>query len=234
MGEFGGEDLSEQRTLRIGGVATVFGAALLLGGTLLHPIYADFSDSATALQEFASSETWFSSHLGQLVGVLFVVGGLVALYALIARRSSRSLARLGMAGAIASAGVFAALQAVEGIALKRMADAWLQAPAAEKTAIFHATEAVRQLGMGLTSVVGVLFGITVLIYGASIVQSNVLPKWLGWFAVLAGLGTAVGGMAMAHTDLSWLAAGIGLPSQLLVMLWLLFVGSLMWRRSGLV
>jgi hypothetical protein len=79
-----------------------------------------------------------------------------------------------------------------------------------------------------------LFGITVVLYGASIVMSTVFPKWLGWVAVVAGLGTVADGVVKAYTGFSLLALEIGMPSNLLVIVWLLVIGSLMWRRSGLI
>jgi len=215
-------------------VSTIFGACLLMTGTVLHPNKAEPIGSAEAFARYASDDAWVASHLSQLLGVLLVVGGLVAVYGLIARRSSRSVARLGMAGAIASAGVFTALHAVDGIALKRMVDAWVAAPAAEKAAVFHATEAVRQIVIGLASLSALLFGVTIVLYGAAIVMSNVFPKWLGWIAVAGGVGMAVTGLSGISAGSLPLASSIGMPSTVLLTAWLLMMGSLMWRRSGVI
>ena len=53
-----------------------------------------------------------------------------------------------------------ALKAVDGVALKVMVDAWAVAPAAQKEAAFYAAFAVRQVEIGLASVLS-LFRIIV-------------------------------------------------------------------------
>ena len=74
--------------------------------------------------------------------LLFLTGQLEA------RRRS-SAVRIATAGATVSLALAAALQAVDGIALKSMVDAWAAAPASEKRVVFHAAFAVRQLEIGL-------------------------------------------------------------------------------------
>jgi hypothetical protein len=60
--------------------------------------------------------------------------------------------------------VTAALQAVDGIALKAMVDAWAVTPAAQKDLAFYAALAIRQVEIGLASMVSLLFGLTVNVY----------------------------------------------------------------------
>ena len=140
-------------------------------------------------------------------------------------------ARLGTAAAVASTSVLAALQAVDGIALKGMVDAWVSAPPAEKQSLFHATLAVRQIEIGLASFWAVLSGLTFLLFGLAVAKSEMYPKWLGGVAAVAGSGLSLGGLTVAYTGFSTLAMDINMVSGLVVTLWVIGIGILMWRRA---
>ena len=62
-----------------------------------------------------------------------------------------------------------ALQAVDGVALKVMVDTWAGAPENEKSMLFQGAFAVRQIEIGLASLMTLLFGVTVMIYGIALV-----------------------------------------------------------------
>src|SRR5438105_1578266 len=111
-------------------------------------------------------------------------------------------ARLGLAGAVASVATSAALQAVDGMALKAMADRWAAAPPEQRQLVFEAAFAVRQVEIGLASLASLLFGLTVALYGVAIVYAGHYPAWLGWLGSLAGLATCVAGVAQAYSGFS--------------------------------
>src|SRR5439155_16789672 len=91
------------------------------------------------------------SHLTQLAGVALMVAALLLLAQQLRMGSGTAWAGVAAGGAIASLVVAVALQAVDGIALKLMVDAWTAAPAAQKEGVFHAAFAVRQIEIGLAS-----------------------------------------------------------------------------------
>ncbi len=100
---------------------------MLFVGTFLHPSGADPNDALAAFTEYADDQLWIASHLTQLLGVAMMVGALVHLSRILATGFASGWAWLGGAGAIASLASAAALQAVDGIALKIMVDAWAEA-----------------------------------------------------------------------------------------------------------
>jgi hypothetical protein len=109
-----------------------------------------------------------------------------------------------MASAVASLAVAAGLQAVDGVALKAMVDAWSAASKPQTGELFHATVAVRQIEIGLASVTSLLFGLTVSLFGIAFWIDRDFPKWLAIPAVAGGVATAVSGVVIAHTGfLSW-------------------------------
>jgi hypothetical membrane protein len=115
------------RENRIGAICAIGGSVLLLVGTFLHPMNADPHDSVAAFTEYAADQLWVASHLTQLAGVALMMAALVILAKQLEAECG-VWSRLGAGGAIASVAVAAALQAVDGVALKVMVDTWASAP----------------------------------------------------------------------------------------------------------
>ncbi len=126
----------------------------------------------------------------------------------------------------------AALQAVDGVALKFMVDRWAAAPAEQQPVIFEAAFGVRQVEIGLASLISLLFGITVTVYGVAVILSSIYPSWVGFLAILGGLRTSAAGVVQAYTGFSRLAMTISMSASLLLLVWMIVVGVLMWSRVG--
>ncbi len=133
-----------------------------------------------------------------------------------------------MAGAIGSLAVTSALQAVDGVALKVMVDAWAEAPENEKPALFQAAFAVRQVEIGLASLMSVMFAVTFVVYGLALVVDRRFPKWLGVLGIAGGVSTLVAGVVIAYTGFSEVAMAISMPTSMLLLAWMVSVGGLMW------
>ena len=214
----------------MGPVAAVAGALLLFVGTYLHPMTADPNVPLAAFTEYAASDHWVTIHLMQLFGVALIATALVLLSRKMSDGPAAELATLGAAGAIASVAIAAALQAVDGVALKFMVDTWAATPEAGKGAMFDAAFGVRQIEVGLASMTSLLFGITAAIYGFALLIDGRLPKWIGAVAIVGGLPTAIAGVVMAHTGFSNLAMLVGMPSNSLLILWMIVLGIYGWQR----
>ncbi len=219
-------------TLRGASVAAFGGALLLFGGTILHPSGADPNDAVAAFSEYAGDQWWIASHLTQLLGVALIVCALIQLSRLLASGSARGLAWIGAAGSIARLAVAAALQAVDGIALKMMVDAWTAAAEPDKTTLFYAAYGVRQIEVGLASVMSLLFGLTMCAYGVALISDHRFAKWLGWLPIIGGIPTAIGGVVIAYTGFSGLAMSINMPASLLLLIWMIALGVWFWRRDA--
>ena len=218
-------------TLRGASVAAFGGALLLFGGTILHPSGADPNDAVAAFSEYADDQWWIASHLTQLLGVALIVCALIQLSRLLASGSARGLAWIGAAGSIASLAIAAALQAVDGIALKMMVDAWAAAAEPDKTTLFYAAYGVRQIEVGLASITSLLFGLTTCVYGVAVISDHRLAKWLGWLPIIGGIPTAIAGVVIAYTGFSGLAMSINMPANSLLLIWIIALGVWFWRRD---
>ena len=219
---------------RAGATCSILGVGLLLVGTYLHPMEADPNVPAAAFAEYAADSLWVASHLMQLAGVASMVVALLLFADKLELRGGSKVARIAAAGAITSLALAAALQAVDGIALKAMANAWAAAPALQRDGIFHAAFAVRQLEIGLASMFSLSMGFTATVFGVALITDHAYPKWFACLAIIGGLPTGVGGIAIAYTGFSGLSMAITMPANILLLFWMLVLGGFMWREGGVV
>lgn len=213
-------------------MCAIAGSALLFVGTYLHPMQADPNQAVAAFTEYAADSLWIASHLTQLLGVVLMIAALLFLARQLEATPAAGWSRLGAGGAIASLALAAALQAVDGIALKAMVDTWAAAPAAQQEVAFHAAFAVRQVEAGLASVASLLFGLTAMVYGVALLRGRLYPKWVAGLAIGGGASTMIAGVVMAYTGFSPLAMALNMPAAALVLVWMLTVGIFMWRSGG--
>ena len=215
---------------KVGAACAIGGAGLLLVGTFLHPMDADPNDLLAAFAEYAADRLWVASHLMQLAGVALMVVALLLLAQKLEFRKGFGVPRIAAAGAITSLALAAALQAVDGIALKIMVDAWAEAPALQKESAFRAAFAVRQVEIGFASMFCLSMGITVTVFGVALLGDDSYPKWFAGMPIVGGLLTAGAGIVIAYTRFSELAMAINMLSNLILLLWMLVLGWFMWRE----
>lgn len=215
---------------RIGGVAAILGVIVLVVATMMHPMDAHPGNAAAAFAEYFLNRYWVATHLGQLLGVLLIATGLVSLSWTL--RAGRAGAWALFAGAmtVATLSLAAALQAVDGIALKFMVDRWSAAAPEARAVAFEAAFGVRQIEIGLASLMGAFFGITVILYGVAIWLSAIAPRWLAVFAVPGGAFTLTSSIVQAQTGFSDIAMTLGMPSTLFLLLWCICVGTYLLRN----
>jgi len=75
----------------------------------------------------------------------------VFLFLAIRPDAAAAVARFGLAAAITTGASFTILQAVDGVALKRVVDAWASAPSDQQAAALAAAEAIRWIEIGVNS-----------------------------------------------------------------------------------
>jgi hypothetical protein len=217
---------------RVGAVAAIAGAITLFVATLLHPMAADPNDAAAAFAEYAAAPIWVASHLGQFVGVALLCAALVALASTMEPGRPSVWGRLGLVGTAASLAAAAALQAVDGVALKFMVDRWARAAGDDRTRAFEGAFAVRQIEVGLASVLSLLFGLTIVVVGVAMLSGRRFPHWLGWLGLAGGAATVAAGIAQAYTGFSALAMMISMPASIVLLLWAIAAGVYLWRLDS--
>lgn len=222
---------TNQPLARLGSIAAVVGAILLFVSTLLHPLDSDPNDPPAAFAEYAADSLWVWSHLGQFLGVAMMGVALVALATTLEPGRAAAWGRIGQAAAAAIIAVAAALQAVDGVALKVMVDRWAAATGEARVLAFEATFAVRQIEIGLASLLSLLSGITLTVFGVSIVLSTRYPIWMGGIGLLVGLGLVATGAVQASTGFSDLAMALSMLGSSVLLIWVILAGIFMWRLA---
>ena len=225
---------SDDYLSRLGGVAAILGVIVLVAATTFHPMNAHPNDAEAAFAEYALDRYWVATHLGQLVGAVLIAAGFVSLSWKLRAGRAGAWAFLAGFAAVASMSLAAALQAVDGVALKFMVDRWSSAAPEARAAVFEAAFGVRQIEIGLASLMQAFFGLTVVLYGVAILFSSMAPRWLGVFAVLGGAALLIASIVQAHTGFSDVATTATMPSTLFLLLWCICVGVFLLRSSGSV
>ena len=226
--------MSTARSLaRIGTIANFIGVVLLIAATLLHPLDSDPADAPAAFAEYAADPHYVWTHLGQFAGFSGLSIGLVAFAGTFETGRAAAWAQIGAAGAVASIAVAAALQAVDGVALKAMVDRWATATPEARLLAFEAALAVRWIEIGLAGFLCVLSGLSVLAFGMAILSGARYPAWLGMVGVLDGLGMVAAGAGQASMGFSGLAMTLSMASSSAFLLRAVLVGVLMWRWASL-
>ncbi|SFK55175.1 hypothetical protein [Geodermatophilus ruber] len=181
--------------------------ALLLGGflfttvvtVLFHPggnedVHEDI------FARYAASAAWEWVHFAQFVGVLAALSGLIVLYQVL-RPLARRLSACAAGTTVATAAVWAVLQAVDGVTLKQAVDAWVAADGPERAIRLGDAEVVRWIEWGLQSYFRVTLGLALLLFGVTIVVTRAVAAWVGWVAALAGLVSVAIGVDVAYSGL---------------------------------
>ena len=216
---------------RIGAAAAIIGPVVLLVATMLHPMSADPNDPVAAFSEYAADRLWIASHFAQFVGVCLIFIGLCALSRSLEGERTRWPSDLALLTAATTLAAAAILQAVDGVALKAMVDRWAAAPDTQKPVAFAAALAVRHVEIGVAGFSAVLFGMTGVLFGVALVASQKYPVGLGWLAIVGGAGTTAGGVLTVFTGFSPAEMNVAMPSNLVLLGWLVATGVIMWRRG---
>src|ERR687894_3158808 len=197
-----GERREEGVIFRIGSVAGIVGPLLAMVGNLLHPA-TPIGDPEGVARTIAESETWVPVHLVIVVGLILMLGGLVAISRSIEGGVPGVLAQLGSVAAVAGVTVGLVLVIVDGVAAKHLADAWEAATPEEAAAALRVVVAEEAINFALAALFNILFaGVTFILLGLAVTLSGEYPGWLGWVAVVAGIGSVPVGLVQAYTGKS--------------------------------
>jgi len=208
---------TEHQLLRWSGELLLGGLVLSTAVTVLFHPGGGEDVHETIFAEYAASASWEWVHLAQFVGVLLALGGLIVLHQVLRPRAPR-LSAFAAGLTVATAAVWAVLQAVDGITLKQAVDAWVAADGPDKAVRFADAEVVRWTEWGAQSYFRVLMGAALLLFGAAILSTRLLPAWTGCVAVLAGILSVAIGVDVGYSGLDSGLQRIATPGFLVVML----------------
>jgi hypothetical protein len=214
------------------GTLALLGAALLTGGTVLHPAHADPGSPTEAFAEYAHAGrgTWVAAHLPQLGGAAGLVLVVVLLARAVDRTGGSGWARVTAIFGTAGLAVAAVLQAVDGVALKAMVDLWTGADE-DRSSLFAGALAVRQIEIGLHALFALLLALAFLAFGIGLLIAPSGSRRLGALAAATAAAVACNGVALALSGFS-AATMLGTTvSGALVLVFMVVAAAWIWRRA---
>lgn len=223
----------EQRSFfRFGAGCAMAGATLGIVFNLLHPRSSDAVDSTRAeLEMVANSGIWTLVHV--MLGIALALGlvGLIAIALSMAQGRGELWAWLAALAAVAGVAITWLLVAVDGIAVKQVADEW--AGASDQAAVVQAASILMNIDLGLlVAAIGSHFGLSAVLFGVAILVSGVYARGLGYASIAAGALGLVTAIAMAFSGGDALTLNVLFPIASLVDTAVLFLlGWQLWRRG---
>jgi hypothetical protein len=127
----------ERDSVRLAAVLLLAGVVVTAIAGFLHVEGADANDHRTIFAIYAANRSWTAVHLGQFLGMVIIIFGLVALFFALDVHGGVGLwlnrfALLSAGGALALYGV---LQAEDGVGLKQAVNAWASAGDGDKACV---------------------------------------------------------------------------------------------------
>jgi hypothetical protein len=220
--------------LRAGAACGIAGAVLLVVANVAHPRppTSDVGDDEEYLRLAAESSGWLAVHLLILLGLVLVLGGLLALAYSLFEAKPALLARAALAGALVGSAVNLVRGSLDA-AFGEVADDWAAASGDERETLLQVGTVLGDVEFTLFSVNIVFFyGLTFVLYGLAVAVSDTYAQPLGWVAVAAGAGAAGVGVSQLFTGPS-VATLFVFPAFAAVLSgWVVAMGVLVWRRAA--
>ena len=217
---------------RIGGWSAVVGSVLAGVGNLVHPV-TPMNDPVGVARGIADSDGWVPIHLGIVVGILLMLGGLVALYHSVGGGIAGTLAQFGLWAAVSGVTIGLVLVILDGVAAHQLAQEWAAAPPGDQALALGLVHVNETINFALASLFNLVFaGATFILFGLAVALSDVYPRGLGWVVVVAGAASVGAGMVQAFTgEPTEASGGLTIFGPTVITLWLLAVGILLVRMG---
>jgi hypothetical protein len=225
---------TERGTMRLAAGALGLGTAIALAVDVLHPRPETFENHPERFfEKVAASSIWLPLHMSLLLSSVLVLAGQATLTRSIEDDPARMWARFGLALAVASNALVAVWLAFDSVAMRSAAQRWVDAGPEQKDELFRIGSALERVNFALDTLWFTLFwGATFIVYGVALLLARRYPNWIGWVALVGGVGALVSSqIQLAHGLSSWTLALGGLAAALQVPV-LLAIAVLLWRRAG--
>ena len=226
------QNMFERSIFRIGGAAAIIGSLCAGVGNLLHPVTPRHDPEGVA-QVIAQSEYWTLIHLVIALGTLLMLAGLVAIRHSIQGGLPEALARLGAYAGTVGVTIGLITVILDGVAAKQLADQWAIAPESEKQVALAMVTVNETMNFAIAGLFNMSFaGVPFILLGLAVAFSDVFPRWLGWTAAIAGVGSIGAGLIQAFTGEPTMTSLIlTIIGPTVISLWLLVMGILLVRDT---
>jgi hypothetical protein len=204
-----------------------------LGYIVAFVLHGDLPDQTTeSLLTFIADRAWALHHLLIVFCFLLWLAALSGLSYSFTGGTAWVFGRLGQTTAVLGVAVLLWHYNIDGPALERVADAWVEAEGREKSVLLERGTILTEATSGMFPLyVALLLGLTFVLFGIAVVSSDEYPSWLGWIGAAAGaLAFVVGSTNFAGFDI--LPMNLFVLTVFLLDFWMIAVGRLMWHRGA--
>jgi hypothetical protein len=139
-------------------------------------------DLPAVLPQYADNDLWLVSHAGQLLGMLLLLAGWATSLVLLAQSRS-AMATSARAVLALAAAVYAVNQAVDGVAVQHVAQAYVDSRAELRPTSLLVADAVRHVEVGLTSTFQALIGAALVLTAVAVHGER---RWFAALSAVAG------------------------------------------------
>jgi hypothetical protein len=221
--------MANYKLLRLSATLLFIGLLVYIIVSLLHA--EGGPTEAATFANIAGSSDWTAVHLGQFIGWVGILAGMLVLYFALGETSGTPR-WLGFFGAMA-AGVALALEgvlhAVDGVANKQAEVAWVSAPAAEQGARFASAQAIRWLEWGINSYANFMFGLALVLFAITIVWTARVKRPIGYLMGLSGLAFIVLGWVVGTEGFTPIHNVPMNAGGVLLIAWIIWLLIVAWR-----
>ncbi len=228
--------MANYKLLRFSSVLLFVGSILLYVGEYFHSQIGPGilpNDHAAVFLAYAAAGNWTAIHFVLFAATAIFIAGLIVLFLAlnIPDGISRSIGIVAVISAGVTLAIYAMDAAVDGVALKQAALAWVNAPAAEQAARFASVESIRWLEWGAKSYAPMMLGLTLLLFAVFIVSTARIPAPIGLLVGLYGIAYIWNGWVVGSQGFYPPALQIPVMSapviNVVMIVWLLIIA---WRR----
>jgi hypothetical protein len=209
---------------RLGAAAAMLGAVIAVVFNLLHPRSGDVGSAAEEVRLATEEGIWRFDHYMLAWTSVLLLFALVVIARSFTREPAASWGRVALPFGIGSTSILLVAIVIDGFAV---AEAGELADAA-------VAEAVAYVAGGIfLALIGSLFGITPIVFGAAVLAGDDYPKWLGWAAVVAGLIGLLAASIIFFDGFSSFTTNVLFPiSSLLFTVWVGMMGYMLWQKTA--
>jgi hypothetical protein len=216
--------------LQIGAIAAVGGTIFQVGAGTLSTSLPTGGGEETLQSLGGQSSLLTVIYLGFILGAVLWVWALVALASQLTAGKARALSLLAVASAFVGATLHAVDGVLHGVALPALAASWTGAPDDAREALVQELDLLRHLFTATWAGVILLFhGVPFALAGLAVAISQRYPAWLGWIGFVGGAGSVIIGLAMFFGAAP---AGLAVPFAVILSVYMVILGWLMWPRTG--
>jgi hypothetical protein len=218
--------------LKFGGWSAVAGSLLAGVGNLIHPV-TSMNDPVGVARVIADSGGWVPVHLAIVVGILLMLGGLVALDHSIGGGTAGTLARFGLWAAVVGVTIGLVLVILDGVAARQLAQEWAAAPPGDQAVALGLVHVNETINFALASLFNLVFaGVTFILFGLAVALSDAHPRGLGWVVLVAGVASVGAGLVQAFTgEPTEASRGLTIFGPTVITLWLMVIGFVLVRMG---